>query len=121
MNDPDSREYRDEERGVAEYMNNERSVNDLDLERIFNLKAMMPQTAEPPSLQVELMTGVKFREPVTFGQGARGAKETPKSGAQKATPVSADAETGGFLFSSPDPRSLQAMLSGKDCVNCGKK
>jgi hypothetical protein len=120
MNDPDSREYRDEEKRVSEYLNNERAVNDQDLERIFNLKAMMPQTAEPPPLQVELMTGTKFREPITFGSGARGAKDTPKAGgaAPKTSPVSTEGDIGGFLFSSPDPRALQALMKGKDCPTC---
>lgn len=121
MNDPDSREYRDEEKRVSEYLNNERSVNDQDLERIFNLRAMMPQTPEPPPLQVEMMTGTKFLEPVTFGTSARGAKETPSANTKKGPAAVAEVEPVGFLFSSPDPRALQALLSGKDCATCGKK
>jgi Flp pilus assembly protein CpaB len=122
MNDPDSREYRDEEKRISEYLNNERSVNDLDLERIFNLRATMMQTAEPPPIAVEIMTGTKFREPVIFGSGPRGAKETPKgaANAQKQGPVTTVEDTAGFLFSSPDPRAVQAMMSGKDCPTCKK-
>jgi Flp pilus assembly protein CpaB len=117
LNDPDSREYRDEDKRVAEFVNNEHIISDNDLERIFNLKLLPAPT---PPVRVEMLSGAKFRDTATF-QGEFHQTEAPGLRRTKLMPVSVGPDSLGYRFSMPDSKILQAAQAGKDCPTCGKK
>ncbi len=117
MNDPDSREYRDEDKRVAEFVNNEHIISDGDLERIFNLH-LLP--VPPPPVRVEMMSGAKFRDTATFQSGLH-QSDAPGARRTKLTPVSWQPDSLGYRFSPPDGKISQTAAGGRDCPTCGKK
>jgi Flp pilus assembly protein CpaB len=68
QSDPTSKEYQDEDKRVAEFVNGERPVGDADLERIFNLKPI--RMSKP--IQIETYNGVHYRGVHSFGPSAGG-------------------------------------------------
>ena len=68
QSDPTSKEYQDEDKRVAEFVNGERPVGDADLERIFNLKPI--RMSKP--VQIETYNGVQYRGIHSFGPNSSG-------------------------------------------------
>lgn len=109
--DFDSREYRDEDKRVQEFLNNEVIVSDADLERIFNLKPRppVPQVVSAPPVRVEMMVGLNHRKTMVLDDGAvryEGPKSLrPTSGKNSAkADLSAMESESAFSFSPPPPR-----------------
>lgn len=119
VNDPDNREYRDEEKRVAEFVSNEQIISDKDLERIFNLKRVL-STPEPPlaTTKVELMVGTRIEGVATVENGSVTARVRRGPGSAELTPAQLGAgartpSTSGFLFFNPD--------NPVGCKTCGQK
>jgi Flp pilus assembly protein CpaB len=68
QSDPTSKEYAEEDKRIAEFLNGERIIGEADLVRIFGLKPIQP----PQLVQVERYTGVEYRGVQTFGQTGNG-------------------------------------------------
>jgi Flp pilus assembly protein CpaB len=63
LSDPESKEFRDEDKRVAAFLSGELAVGEPDLVRIFNLKPPLPVT---PPIVVERVTGVDPQKSVVF-------------------------------------------------------
>jgi hypothetical protein len=129
VNDPDSREYRDEDRRVNEFLNNEHVVGDADLERIFNLnpRLLPTPTPPPPPSKVEMMIGTKVAATFLVENGAvisrnGGANGQSKAGASSA-PANEPPSITSYRFVHPDgappPGSSKPGTPG--CKSCQKK
>lgn len=68
QSDPTSKEYAEEDKRIAEFLNGERIIGEADLVRIFGLKPLLP----PQLVQVERYTGVEYRGVQTFGSTGNG-------------------------------------------------
>jgi Flp pilus assembly protein CpaB len=68
QSDPTSKEYAEEDKRIAEFLNGERIIGEADLVRIFGLKPLLP----PQLIQVERYTGVEYRGMQTFGSTGNG-------------------------------------------------
>lgn len=68
QSDPTSKEYAEEDKRIAEFLNGERIIGEADLVRIFGLKPLLP----PQLVQVERYTGVEYRGMQTFGSTGNG-------------------------------------------------
>lgn len=119
MSDPDNREYREEDKRVAEFVNNEHIISDNDLERIFNLQRVIA-TQEPPVSQtrVEMMVGTRVEAIAKVEGGAVTARVRRGPGNTDLTPASLGPLPGsmrpaGFLFHNPD--------NPVGCKTCGQK
>jgi Flp pilus assembly protein CpaB len=113
-NEIDSREYRDEDKRVQEFVNNESIVSDGDLERIFNLKARplppAPVVAAPKPIEVELMVGLRLaKRMVIDDDGVRYESPRPllKPAPDPVTPPQIKHES-AFRFSSPTEKQAPA-------------
>src|SRR5579875_1555772 len=70
QNDPNSKEYQNEDERVEAFLRGELAVGDADLERIFNLRPPdKPMYANP--IQIEQYVGTQFRGVQSFGEGGK--------------------------------------------------
>jgi Flp pilus assembly protein CpaB len=68
QSDPTSKEYAEEDKRIAEFLNGEHPIGEADLVRIFGLKPLLP----PQLVQVERYTGVMYQGVQTFGSNGNG-------------------------------------------------
>jgi Flp pilus assembly protein CpaB len=130
MVDRDSREYRDEDKRINEFMNNEHTITDADLERIFNLRTrplpIQPVAARTPEMMYGLTTiptmnnGISgWRSGYNYGTAGNGA--TSDSSSLPVQPMSQTAFSfgaiGGAELSSTDFNNGDP----KKCATCGTK
>lgn len=118
MSDPDSREYRDEEKRVAQFMNNEQIVTDGDLERIFNLR-LLAVPVPSGSTRVEMMVGTRIEAHAVI-KGANVARvQRTAANADVASDASESPTYASYRFSMPDGSSLGGAPP-PGCTTCGK-
>ena len=129
MVDRDSREYRDEDKRINEFMNNEHTITDADLERIFNLRTrplpIQPVAARTPEMMYGLTTIPTANNGISgwrSGYGVPGNGATSESSSRP--PMQPLAQTafsfgavGGTEFSATDFNNGDP----KKCATCGTK
>jgi Flp pilus assembly protein CpaB len=117
MSDPDSREYRDEEKRVAQFMNNEQIVTDADLERIFNLR-LLAVPAPTASSRVEMMVGTRIEAHAVIKGKNVARVQRNASNADVASDAESESPTyASYRFSMPDGSSFGGPAG---CATCGK-
>ena len=126
MVDPDSKEYRDEDKRVREFMNNEHTITDADLERIFNLRTrpmpIQPIAATLPQMMIGLVTLPVKNEASSGWRSYNGQPAPTESGLQPITvPFAQNAfsfgAVGGADFATTD---LNNGTDPKKCATCNK-
>lgn len=103
--DPDSREYRDEDKRIQEFSNNELIVTDADLERIFNLRSrpLPPAPVAENPRKVEMMVGLRVADTLVIQNGevtsiGPGKKSPPPPPVRSTAPLEPAADS-AFQFS----------------------
>jgi len=118
MSDPDSREYRDEEKRVAQFMNNENIVSDNDFERIFNLR-LLAVPAPNPAARVELMVGTRVESDATVRGNFVIARNQRTKAADAAHDTNDTPTYATYRFSMPNGSSFGGAPP-PGCATCGK-
>jgi Flp pilus assembly protein CpaB len=129
MVDPDSKEYRDEDKRVREFMNNEHTITDADLERIFNLRTrpmpIQPIAARPPEMFIGLTSynvgyNAGWR---SYSGGGGGFGNAPGTSADAGpTPTMQPIAQTSFSFGSlggADFAATDLNNGEKKCATCG--
>jgi Flp pilus assembly protein CpaB len=116
--DPESAEYRDEDRRVAGILSGELTVGDQDLERIFHLRAR--PALEPPEqpLKVVRFSGNTLMGTTIFNPDGSQVRQVSATGSTTYTPAT---QSGGFgyQFVSPeDPLPKSGPGSPGYCPEC---
>jgi Flp pilus assembly protein CpaB len=120
FSDPDSEEYRDEDRRVAGVVNGELTVSDLDLERIFNLKPMPAPALAPPPIMITRYSGLVKQGTTVFNADGSSGPRQAQAVAASNRPNLEGGSTMGYRFASPDgPEGWGSPMAG--CATCGKK
>ncbi len=109
--DADSKEFRDDEVRVAEFISGERTIGDGDLERIFNIRPPVPvirnQAVAP--VRVELFVGTRHTANSVFTPGMPATIERPAKAAAPAQHAPDDEgeeiSARSFQFVQPNPAS----------------
>jgi Flp pilus assembly protein CpaB len=131
MVDRDSREYRDEDKRVNEFMNNEHTITDADLERIFNLRTqplpIQPIAARTPEMMYGLTTiptsnnGISGWRSGSYNYGTAGHGATQDRSSLPVQPMAQTAfsfgAVGGAEFAATDFNNGDP----KKCSTCGTK
>jgi Flp pilus assembly protein CpaB len=128
MNDRDSKEYRDEDKRVNEFMNNEHTITDADLERIFNLRTrpmpIQPIAAALPQMMIGLTTLPVKNDGSAGWRSYNGqpAPTTESSSQISVAPMAPNAfsfgAVGGADFATTD---LNNGTDPKKCATCNTK
>jgi Flp pilus assembly protein CpaB len=125
MNDRDSKEYRDEDKRVNEFMNNEHTITDADLERIFNLRTrpmpIQPIAAQLPQMMIGLVTLPVKNDPNAGWRSYNGAPAPTDNSQVSVAPISQNSfsfgAVGGAELATTD---LNNGSDPKKCATCNK-
>lgn len=111
--EPDSEEYRDEDRRVEAFTRGDRTVGDTDLIRIFGLQTLAPPLS---TVAVQVYQGVERKGDVVFdAEGTRVEQGgTPGSAGAAAARSAARHPLPSFQFRAPDDSAP------RKCKTCGK-
>jgi Flp pilus assembly protein CpaB len=116
--DPDSAEYREEDKRVAGILSGELTVGDQDLERIFRLRArpQAPIPAQP--IKVTRFSGNALMGVTVFNPDGSVAKQLDASGAVSYSPATQGGGFGYQFVSPEDPLPKSGPGSPGYCPEC---
>jgi Flp pilus assembly protein CpaB len=110
----ESREYRDEDKRVRDYLANDHIISDADLQRIFNLQPRLVPTPEPQLTRVEIMIGNRFEGTLVVDERNATTVLQKRGAANGATMTAAEPEETGFTFCAPGEEGGSGIARGVD-------